>query len=339
MVGKRGNLVFALLVFLCSLSALSPSYGQSVVSFKDARRDFPVGNAPSSIAVGDFNGDGRPDLAVANNSSNNISILLRTTSGIFITAQNLAVGFAPSSITVADFNSDSIADLAVANSSSNTVSVLFGNGDGTFGLRQELAVGLSPSFVIAWDLNDDGVPDLAVANHGSNTVSVLLGKGNGEFQSAMAFMVGIRPRSIAVGDFNGDDVLDLAVANAVADQYMNNVSILLGNGEGMFGPGQNFRSEGSPESITAADFDGDSVPDLAIANQISNQVSIFLGAGDGTFLRVQTRSWAAFPSPSRSTTSTATRSRIWPWPMKPIIMSPFCSDSEMARSDRLLTLW
>ena len=92
-----------------------------------AHRDFGAGNGPVSVAVGDFNGDGRPDLAVANNGSNNVSVLLGNGDGSFQAAQNFGAGSAPSSVAVGDFNSDGALDLAVANSGSNNVSVLINN--------------------------------------------------------------------------------------------------------------------------------------------------------------------------------------------------------------------
>ncbi len=146
-----------------------------------ARRDFAAGNSPQSVAVGDFNGDGVQDLAVANFGSNNVSVLLGNGDGTFRAAVNYGAGSGPVSVAVGDFNGDRALDLAVANFGSNNVSVLLGNGDGTFRTAVNFGAGVAPRSVAMGDFNGDGVQDLAVANSGllpdPGNVSVLLGMG------------------------------------------------------------------------------------------------------------------------------------------------------------------
>jgi ABC-type transporter MlaC component len=175
------------------------------------------------VTVGDFNGDGKPDLAVSNSDGDNVSILLGNGNGTFQTAINYAVGSDPFSVIVGDFNGDGKLDLAVANYSTNNVSVLLGNGNGTFQTAVNYAVGAYPRSGAAGDFNGDGKLDLAVANQYGSNVSILLGNGNGTFQEAVSYAVGVEPFSVIVGDFNGDGKLDLAVANWES----SNVSILL----------------------------------------------------------------------------------------------------------------
>jgi hypothetical protein len=126
------------------------------------------------VAVGDFNGDGVPDLAVANGGSRTVSVLLGRGDGSFAAATNYAAGNYPASVAVGDFNGDGVPDLAVANFGNNTVSVLLGRGDGSFAAAIHYAAGSSPYSVAVGDFNGDGWPDLATANQNSNNVSILL---------------------------------------------------------------------------------------------------------------------------------------------------------------------
>src|SRR5438445_124480 len=190
-----------------------------------AATNFTGGN-PVSLVAGDFNGDGKLDLALANFDSNNVSILLGTGTGSFNAATSFAAGSGPSSVAVGDFNGDGNLDLAVANQTSNNVSILLGTGTGSFSAATNFAAGSGPNSVAAGDFNGDGKLDLAMANNSSNTVSILLGTGTGSFSAAANFGVGSSPTSVAAGDFNGDGKLDLATGNNAS----NNVSILLNNG-------------------------------------------------------------------------------------------------------------
>jgi uncharacterized repeat protein (TIGR01451 family) len=244
-----------------------------------SRIDFVVQPRPQYVAVSDFNSDGRNDLATANSTSNNVSILLGTGTGSFGAATNFPVGSNPFSVAVGDFNSDGRSDLATANQSSNNVSILLGTGTGSFGAATNFPVGSNPFSVAVGDFNSDGRSDLAVTNQTSHNVSILLGTGTGSFGAATNFPVGVSPFSVAVNDFNNDGRSDLATAN----QSSNNVSILLGTGTGSFGAATNFPVGVSPFSVAVSDFNNDGRSDLATANQSSNNVSILLGTGTGSF--------------------------------------------------------
>ncbi|MFM6758214.1 MAG: FG-GAP-like repeat-containing protein, partial [Microcystis panniformis] len=240
--------------------------------------NFTVGNRPSSVTVGDFNGDGKSDLAVANSYSNNVSVLLGTGTGSFGPATNFTVGSFPRSVTVGDFNGDGKSDLATANRYGN-VSVLLGTGTGSFGTATNFTVGSDPRSVTVGDFNGDGKSDLATANAGSNNVSVLLGTGTGSFGTATNFFVGSDPRSVTVGDFNSDGKSDVAVANYTS----STVSVLLGTGTGSFATATNFSVGSFPSSVTVGDFNSDGKSDLATANYFGNNVSVLLGTGTGSF--------------------------------------------------------
>ena len=244
-----------------------------------APSNFRVGTTPVSVAVGDFNGDGKQDLATANQNSNNVSILLGDGAGNFGGGTNFAADIRPTSVAVGDFNGDGKQDLAVANINTNNVSILLGDGAGNFGSPTNVAVGASPTSVAVGDFNGDGKQDLAVANLNSSNVSILLGDGAGNFSAATDFAAGSGPTSVAVGDFNGDGKQDLAVAIL----FPGDVSILLGDGTGNFGPPTNFTAGFEPDSVAVGDFNGDGKQDLTVANLGAGTVSILLGDGAGHF--------------------------------------------------------
>jgi uncharacterized repeat protein (TIGR01451 family) len=232
----------------------------------------------TAMTIGDFNRDGKADLA-SSNLSGSISIRLGTGSGNFTTGSSFSVGTVPLAMTTADFNGDAKLDLAVANSGSHNVSVLLGNGDGTFQSAVAYGTGTSPFAIAAGDLDNDGRSDLVVANNGSSNVSVLLGQGDGTFESAVHYGAASGPFGVAIADFNGDGSSDLAVANHHADS----VSILAGNGDGTFDAAVDYDVAHRPSSVAVGDFNGDGAIDLAASNFGSNNVSVLAGAGDGTF--------------------------------------------------------
>ena len=243
-----------------------------------ATTSFAVGSSPFSVSVADFDGDGVQDLAVANGSSNNVSILLGDGSGSFAVATNFATGDSPQSVSVGDFNGDGNQDLAVANGSSNNVSILLGTGSGSFGAATHFAVGTRPYFVSVGDFNGDGNPDLAVANIGGANVSILLGTGSGSFGVATHFAVGLLPDCVSVGDFNEDGNQDLAVAN----QGGGGLSILLGDGSGSFVAATASGVPNALSSVSVGDFNGDAHQDVAIT--IGDRgVDVLLGNGNGSF--------------------------------------------------------
>jgi len=238
---------------------------------------------PSSVVLGDFNGDGKLDLAVSNLNESDISVLLGNGDGSFQAAVNYATGLNPAAIAAGDFNQDGKLDLAVANSGESDISVLLGNGDGSFQGPVNYATGSSPVAIAVGDLNQDGKLDLAVANYGCvgpcGDVTVLLGNGNGTFQSPATYITGNQPTSVALADLDGDDKLDLAVANGSS----GSISVLLGNGDGTFQAAVNYSVPccSDPFSIAVGDLNSDGRPDLVEAD--NSGVTIFLGNGNGTF--------------------------------------------------------
>ena len=263
-----------------SLGSAKLSSSPAVFSLSNSQSP-TVGSGPESVATGDFNGDGIPDLAVANNAANTITILLGKGDGTFTTAASLQTGSGPYALAVGDFNRDGHLDLAVTLSNNNSVNVFLGNGDGTFtAANSSSQTGPQPLGVAVGDYNGDGLLDLAVVNGSSATLTVLLGNGDGTFTAAsLSPQVGSSPNSIVKGDFNGDGIQDLAVANL----YSNTVTILLGAGDGSFGSIGTFATGSYPTSIAIGDLNADGKLDLAISSEYSTSVTVLLGNGDGTF--------------------------------------------------------
>jgi hypothetical protein len=244
-----------------------------------------VEGAPIAVAVGDFNGDGKPDLAVANLSGNTVSILLGNGDGSFQTPAAYRVEGAPIAVAVGDFNGDGKPDLVVSTSGGDSVAVLRGQGDGTFQPAGMYGVGSGPGAVVVGDFNGDGKADIAVENFATHDVSVLLGRGDGTFAAAVSYGAGLSPGGLAAGDFNGDGVLDLAVAN----HNSHNVSILLGRGDGTFRPAEQYALGWMPAGVAVGDFNGDGRLDLAVVNHLSHTVSVLINRPPAPHFRIRTR--------------------------------------------------
>jgi hypothetical protein len=243
--------------------------------------------SPRSLALGDFNHDGIPDLAVIEDytASPGVYVLLGVGDGTYGPPRQFSIGgdfySDPTAVAVGDFNHDGNLDLAVSDYGDNTVSVLFGRGDGTFGPPVRYDVGTGSIDILAVDLNHDGWDDLATANYSSNTVSILLnhGDGSGTFAPAVAYAVGSGPSSLAAGNFSGTGATDLAVTNYLS----STVSILPNNGDGTFAAAQTAAVGHNPWVVISADFNGDGRADLATANYGSNDVSVLFNQGGGNF--------------------------------------------------------
>jgi uncharacterized protein (TIGR03437 family) len=251
-----------------------------------ANSPFPVGNGPENVAVGDFNGDGKPDMAITNANDGTVTVLLGDGMGGFSAAPGspVSVGALPVFAAVGDFNGDGFQDLAVAHVDAHTLTVLLGTGTGAFTqpVGSPFPTGGSPVRVVVGDFNGDGIEDVALPDVVTPTVTVLLGNGSGRFAAAPGspFSAGTEP-SIAVGDFNGDGIQDIAAASFQS----GSVTVLLGSVSGGFTvmPGGPFPTGNNPNDIVVGDFNGDGIQDLATANFTDNTVTVLLGTAAGGF--------------------------------------------------------
>ena len=277
-----------------NVNTVSVLLGQGGGAFSSAT-SFVVGNHPDSLAVADVNGDGRADLVTANGEGwsgpGSVSVLLGRGDGTFEAAKTFATGQGPKGIVVGDFNGDQHSDIAIALSGgwreTNQVQVFFGHGDGTFEPPANYTVGWVPAWIATGDFNHDGHPDLVTANNGGfsqgNSVSVLLNQGDGTFYSATNYTVGSYPSSVLAVDFNADGNLDLAVAASFGASPA--ISVLLGRGDGTFGPATNLACPAGATQLSSGDYDRDGKVDLAVLGGDSNSgaVSLFRGSGTGGF--------------------------------------------------------
>jgi ELWxxDGT repeat protein len=265
----------------------SPSKGIITTSDFSAKVDFTTGTNPYSVAIGDLNGDGKPDLVVANRTSNTVSVFRNTGSAgtiSYASRMNFAAGSKPWSVAIGDLDGDGKADLAVVNNGSNTVSVFRNTGSNgifDFDTKVDFTTGTGPFSVSINDLDYDGRADLAVANYSSSTVSVFRNTGSpGSISYALKvdFATGTFPTSVAIGDIDGDTKADLAITN----NNTNNVSVFRNTssvGTVSFTTKVDFSTGLQPFTVVMGDVDGDSKSDLVITNLGSKTTSIFRNTG------------------------------------------------------------
>ncbi len=258
-------------------------------------QDFTFGDGFVGVATADFDGDGKPDIVIAEYGNvgvgMNVRVLRNTsTAGAFSLAppQAYSVGVGPYAVAVGDFDGNGKLDIVTANYGDNssgngtTISVLRNtstNGTISFAAKQDFTVSIGPGFVAVGDFDGDGKLDIVTANYqvgAGTTVSVLRNtsiSGTISFAAKQDFTVGLGPKSVAVGDVDGDGKLDIITANG----YGNSVSVLRNTstmGAISFAPKQDFTVGDSPAAVKIADFDGDGKPDLVTANYLANSVSV-----------------------------------------------------------------
>jgi len=256
-------------------SSVSVLLGTHGGVFEPAMQYLPGGE---SLAIADFNGDGRPDLAVGNAAALTI---LPNVGAKLLQAATYSVMKEPDYVAVGDFNGDGKPDLAVADWESNGVSILLNAGSGTFRPAANYGTLQKPSGIAVADFNGDGNLDLAVSDYASSAITLLLGNGDGTFQSPSYFGVGPGAQSIAAGDFNGDGKPDLVVGTEGPQPFASGtLAVLLGNGDGTFRAAEIVDADVYAPAAAVGDFNRDGKLDILVFN---GEPAVFLGNGNGTF--------------------------------------------------------
>lgn len=241
----------------------------------------------ATIATGDMDGDGIPDIVTLEPDVSQVDIVTVDAEGNFTLApvQSFTDIPAMTSIAIADVNGDGSNDVIISDGSGSAagVRVLFNDGHGNLSADisypSEATAGNGPVSVTAADVNGDGFPDLITANGSDGTVSVLINNGDGTFAAPLSYPAGADPVAVAVADLNGDGFPDLAVADASG----NSVQVLLNNGDGTFSAPLTMSVGANPVAVTLSDLDGDGKLDVVVVDQADDTAGILHGNGDGSF--------------------------------------------------------
>jgi hypothetical protein len=254
-----------------------------------APRTSTIGEAGNALAIGDFNGDGKLDLALAASGVDNVSVVLGNGDGTFATNPGIPVNTGlPNAIAAGDFTGSGKTDL-VTTGFAGGAAVLLNNGDGTFRAGPTLSIDGTPIAVVVGAFTNDGHQDIAVATEGGE-VEVFLGNGNGTFQAPRVFNFGNDHsiRAMVAGDFNHDGHLDLAVSYLLGfgGAEPSDLTVLLGKGDGTFTRGQTVMLGTDAEGLAVADLTGNGKLDLVTTTFLptgERDVKVLLGNSDGTF--------------------------------------------------------
>lgn len=291
------NLIFVLIFAAISVNCNVSSSETTATTTTTADLRVPTGTAPGSVAISDFNNDGKLDVVAANEQSNDATILLGDGKGGFTPSKGspFPAGHNPNDIATGDFNADGKLDLAFANHEEKHLTVLLGDGQGGFAPapNSPFAADVKPHThgVATGDFDGDGNLDLVTDSWQTDQVEILFGDGKGSFKTSGSLLsVGKHPyQRVRVADVNGDGKADIITTNLGAD----NVTVLLGDGRGGFNPAANspFSCGDSPFNFAVGDVNADGKPDLAIVNSPSSTsdrhgkdgLTVLIGDGNGGF--------------------------------------------------------
>ena len=241
---------------------------------------------PYGAYAGDFNGDGFPDIAIPNEVSGDVRVMMNDGKGNYsdFTVLNIPSGAYPSPNEGADFNGDGITDFAVGNAGNDVVAVFMGKADGGFQVGVSYHAEANVRGLCIMDLNGDGWPDIATANMAGGvepnrgTISMMLNDGSGQFPNITTIpSPGRGEKTCATGDANEDGILDLFVGAFNSDEML----VYLGDGEGGLELASKVPTRGRTWRVVTGDMNGDGHVDLVSANRQTSTAAVFLGDGKG----------------------------------------------------------
>ena len=284
--------VWAILILLFT----APSTLARAIRFAGAKTSASGIAHTARVAIGDFNHDGYPDVAISS-TFNQVAVFLGKGDGTFIGPKIYTLTFyVTGAVAVGDFNGDGKLDLAVVGGDTlgNGLAFLAGKGDGSFDPPTYFPTTIAGASIsaLAAEFDHDRNLDLFVGGNGSS--EVISGDGTGKFQNGQ--VENVFGFGVAVGDFNHDGNLDVATTQAYPYYNSNGVSILLGNGDGTFRSAQAYSGIEEPTAIASGDFNGDKKFDLAVTDYLFDTIVILQGNGDGTFTNIG--QWFAGFNPS-----------------------------------------
>lgn len=240
----------------------------------------PSGSLPSPSEAGDFNHDGKVDIAIGNAGNTVMSLFIANGGGLYQTGVPYTAANNVRGVGVADLDGDSWDDIITANRGGSSVSIFKNNGNGTFASAVNInTVGNSETGVMMTDANNDGILDAFVCCYQSNEIVLLLGDGNGNLTYSARSTLNGPPWAIAIGDINRDGNADVAACLSSS----NRIGVIMGNGAGGLGTVSNYNSGQFPLAIDIGDVDGDNDLDLISSDYGSGDYKVFENNGNGVF--------------------------------------------------------
>ena len=268
---------------------ISKADSKAVVLFRTAnspqvaRLDLTPGSKPNAVAVADLNNDGKLDILISNEGSNDLSVFLNLGNRQFTngSVRVSAGGAHPTGMALGDLNNDGRLDVAVPLNTSNAVALFQNRIAGGLTKVTSLTTGANPQGAAIGRLNGDAFGDVVVANYDDSSVSVFLSDGNGGYTSSTISSGGLHPTDVALADLNGDLIPDLIAVNETS----KNVVVFINDGNGGFGGGTSTLTMGRtrPWDLCVGDYDGDGLNDVAVASVGTGDILILRGNGDGTW--------------------------------------------------------
>jgi len=300
MMRRLGLLASAGCILFGSSLVIAAIPSTTATSFEDSVQ-LTAGLASQAVVIADVDLDGNQDLVVANNESDDVSILYGLGDGTFDAPVNIVTRTGPAAVQVAEMTGDPLPDIVVAHDTASEVLTLKQGPARVFELGTAVVTDDGPTGLVLADFDGDGARDAATANFFSSdgTVSYLRGLGNGDFAEAVNYLtvppdseLFTGPIALAAADINNDSKNDLVVANSDG----NNVALLLGNGDGTFAVPSNFEVGAAPVAIAVGDLNIDGKLDIATADEEDFAVSLLFGQGGGQFETAVSALVGSFPS-------------------------------------------